>query len=236
MYQDRFQALTRDSSLNATIGTQYGEQGPYALAEEVDLPTAAPASNISVRFTDGTRAFGTLASGEAACVIDFDRDGFDDLFIGDSLFRNRGRGQPRFAKAATLKSAVACAAGDFDNDEYTDLFVATSDGGVLYHNVKGQLVEDRNTSFPSATAVAFADLDHDGWLDLVVGRMRFGTKRMELLHRYRCRRFHSQPPSGRRITTTIEISTWSSLRVKIPPSSSPITVTVLSREKTSFPT
>src|SRR5262249_54410933 len=28
VYQDRFQALTRDSSLNATIGTQYGEQGP----------------------------------------------------------------------------------------------------------------------------------------------------------------------------------------------------------------
>ena len=176
VYQDRFQALTRDSSLNATIGTQYGEQGPYALAEEVDLPSAAPASNIAVRFADGTRAFGTLASGEAACTIDFDRDGLEDLFIGDSLFRNRGRGQPRFAKAATLKPAIACAAGDFDNDEYTDLFVATAGAGVLYHNVKGQLVEDRNTSFPSAAAVAFVDLDHDGWLDAVVGSDAFRNK------------------------------------------------------------
>src|SRR5206468_3137735 len=98
---------------------------------------------IEVRFRPVSGAFGPQAQGAAACLIDFDRDGLPDLFVGDSIYRNRGNRTPRFQKSATLQQARACAVGDFDNDDYPDLFVTTATGGILYRNDKGRLVEMR---------------------------------------------------------------------------------------------
>src|SRR5579884_3318047 len=176
IYQDRFQALTRDSSLNATAGNQYGEQGPYGLAEEADAVAAAPMNNIEVRFSNVSVREGIRTSGTTACALDLDRDGLPDLFVGDSLYHNRGNRTPRFEKVATLQTANACAAGDYDNDDYTDLLITTANGTVLYHNNKGRLVQTPIAVAATADAAAFIDLDHDGWLDFVIGSRAFRNK------------------------------------------------------------
>ena len=176
IYQDRFQELSSNSALNVTAGTQYGEQGPYGLAEEVDLLLASPATNIDVTFSDGTRAGGLHAADPLICLVDFDGDGFPDVFAGDSLYRNQGKGQTRFQKTATLQKAIACAAGDFDNDNAADLFLTTATEGILYRNIKGRFTPVSGTSFPSAVTATFVDLDHDGWLDLMVGAKAFRNK------------------------------------------------------------
>src|SRR5205823_3909072 len=142
---------------------QYGEQGRYGLADETDRVTEGQATNIEVHFTNVSAAAGIASSGEAACIIDVDNDGLPDVFIGDSVYRNRGGRSPRFERVATLQPARACAAGDYDNDDFADLFIATSSGGVLYHNNKGRFIQADIVATGTASAVAFIDLDHDGW-------------------------------------------------------------------------
>ncbi len=197
IYQDRFQAMTQGSGLNATVGNQYGEQGPYALAEESDVLSSAPSTNITVRFAFANAAYAIKAEGGAACLLDFDHDGLMDLFIGDSIYRNRGRLNPQYQKTATLQKALGCAVGDYDNDDYPDLFITTTSGSVLYHNNKGQFVPLTNGPTEAASAAAFVDLDHDGWLDLVAGDVAFRNKADGTFSRV------SLPPSPAPLSTII---------------------------------
>src|SRR6266576_333108 len=95
---------------------------------------------------------------ETACLIDFDHDGLYDLFLGDTLYRNRGNRSPRFQKVSTLQKASACAVGDFNNDDYADLFIATADSGVLYRNDKGRMIQADIGSMSGGAAAAFIDL------------------------------------------------------------------------------
>jgi Tfp pilus assembly protein PilF len=176
IYQDRFQTLTQGSLLSVTVGNQYGEQGPYGFAEEADVLASSPTANIDVHFTDVSARYGLRTTSDVACIVDFDRDGLPDIFIGDSLYRNRGNRTPRFQKVATLQTATACAVGDYDNDDYPDLLIATTSDAVLYHNNKGRFVLTPIGTTGTASAVAFVDLDHDGWLDLVVGARAFRNK------------------------------------------------------------
>jgi tetratricopeptide (TPR) repeat protein len=172
IYQDRFQALTQGSSLNAAVGNQYGEQGPLAFAAETDTLSDGPATNIDVRFSAVAGSRGLQSSGSAMCVLDADADGRLDLFLDDAVYRNRGG---RFEKAATLRKAANCAVGDYDNDELPDLFLTTPAAGFLYHNARGRFTTVDFTA-PGAQAATFVDLDHDGWIDLVSGEHAFRNK------------------------------------------------------------
>ena len=125
--------------------------------------------------------------------IDFDRDGWMDLYlvnggrweelvqgkrtVSNALYRNNGDGT--FANV-TEKAGVGnrhwgmgVAAGDYDNDGWVDLFVCNYGSNTLYRN-------NGNGTFRDVTATAgvgdgrwavsasFGDYDADGWLDLYV--------------------------------------------------------------------
>ena len=125
--------------------------------------------------------------GSGVAVLDYDRDGNEDLFVGDGvrsvLYRNDGHGhftdvteKAGLAKSATEGiPATGLAAGDIDGDGYPDLFVTNAFGPArLFHNRGDGTFEE--TTATSGIAVpenmrsaAFADVDGDGDLDLFVG-------------------------------------------------------------------
>src|SRR5712692_1452174 len=129
--------------------------------------------------------FGMIRYGPAGITaVDYNNDGFYDLFIPDGLesklFRNRGDGtfEDVTAKAglAGLDGVSVAVFADYDNDGYKDLFVShTFRHNQLFHNngdgtftdvtAKSGIGEDCCT-----TVASWADYDNDGYLDLYVGR------------------------------------------------------------------
>ncbi|MBZ5562831.1 MAG: CRTAC1 family protein [Acidobacteriia bacterium] len=124
--------------------------------------------------------------------IDYDNDGFPDLFLvngstfehwrrGDSppsgLYHNNRDGTFTDASARSGLThtgwGMGVCVGDYDNDGYDDLYVTYYGGNVLYHN-------NGNGTFTDVTAragarghgwgmgCAFGDYDNDGRLDLYV--------------------------------------------------------------------
>src|SRR5207245_5003091 len=192
----RFQKLTQEK-LGAAMSLNYGDQGPYSLAELVvssvpTVPAAIPVRFASVAGDAGLRggaaAKGALFSGAGACFLDYDNDGRPDLFLVNggsegtsALFRTLGGGRfedvTRAAKLAVPGAGLGCAAGDYDNDGWTDLAVAFEDGFKLFRNQGDGTFRDvteavgirRDKGFVSLT---FADYDNDGDLALYLLRGR----------------------------------------------------------------
>ena len=127
-----------------------------------------------------------LWPGSGVAVLDYDQDGYEDLFVADGvrsiLYRNDGRGhftdvteKARLATSATEGiAATGVAAGDVDGDGYPDLFVTNAFGPArLFHN-RGDGTFDETTATSgiavpdNARSAAFADVDGDGNLDLFV--------------------------------------------------------------------
>ena len=172
-----------------------------------------PAERTGVRFTDvtrqsgidfthsfGDRHFSNLveAVGGGAAWLDFDADGWIDLYVVtgkftpgvsqgerpagepvNRLYRNRGDGT---FKDVTRRARVGCetcfsmaaAAADFDNDGDSDLYVANFGANVLYRNNGDGTFADvtRRAGVGDArcsVAAAWLDYDRDGLLDLYVG-------------------------------------------------------------------
>ena len=130
--------------------------------------------------------------GSGGLFLDFDNDGWLDLFLVDGgsfadpavarraqhrLYRNRGSGAFEDVTAASgirhRAYGMGACAGDVDNDGLIDLYVTNVGPNVLYRNTGG----GRFTEIPNAggaagekwsTSCAFADFDRDGSLDLFV--------------------------------------------------------------------
>lgn len=171
----------------------------------LSLLGAAPASAPGVQFQDATRQAGinfthnsgragkkwlpeTMGSGVA--VIDFDGDGWPDLFFVNSkdwaprgrrslsaLYRNQGNGT--FANVTAGSGldvemyAMGAAVADFDNDGREDLYVTALEGDRLFRNEGNGKFRDvtkaagiANANF--GTSAAWLDYDKDGHADLVV--------------------------------------------------------------------
>jgi enediyne biosynthesis protein E4 len=169
----------------------------------------APAVALRVQYTDVTAAAGldvlhrnggsgrkyyieTVPPG--ACWIDFDNDGWQDIYFVQSgllpgaargpesphsrLFRNRGDGtfEDVTASAGVANAAgygTGCTVGDYDNDGDDDLYVTNFGPSVLYRNNGDGTFSDVTAAAGVASGLygasaAWADYDNDGRLDLFV--------------------------------------------------------------------
>jgi len=128
--------------------------------------------------------------GAAVSVADFDRDGWQDIYVTNSgegshnaLYRNLGNGS--FEDVATSlgleglnsrENGVSMGAvwGDYDNDGYEDLFIYKWGRPELYHNDggKGFTRVSEQAALPkwvNANTAIWFDYDRDGKLDLFLG-------------------------------------------------------------------
>lgn len=157
----RFQKLTQQK-LGAPMSLNYGDQGPYSLAEQIVPPASDAPAAIPVRFVPVTEKSGILsAAGKSGqigqpsggissastgvCVFDYDGDGRPDVLVMSGaangsgvLFHNLGGGRfedvTRRAKLDIPGLGLGCVAGDYDNDGHADVVVALTDGIRLFHN------------------------------------------------------------------------------------------------------
>lgn len=137
-----------------------------------------------------------LSNGSGGAVLDYDRDGWMDLYLvnwgplegvtarelgtrrePNRLFRNRGDGTfEDVAGRAGLAGrgfSSAVAAGDYDNDGHTDVYVVNVGPNALYRNCGDGTFEDVTARAGVADAgtgisAVFLDADRDGRLDLFV--------------------------------------------------------------------
>src|SRR5450755_1778611 len=89
--------------------------------------------------------------GPGVCVSDFNRDGWQDIYVvngrdrydrgitvKNALYRNNGDGTftdlTDKAGVPGTGYGLGCAWGDYDNDGFPDLFVTQFGNNVLYHN------------------------------------------------------------------------------------------------------
>ncbi|MCB9281295.1 MAG: CRTAC1 family protein [Lewinellaceae bacterium] len=135
--------------------------------------------------------------GGGACVFDFNKDGFEDLFItggmnDDALYLNNGDGTFRNGYEGSGLEITrhyvtqGAAAADVNRDGWVDLFVTTitsrdsvktiprainllflNEGGKSFRNVTSEYGLDQMNSF--STGPSFGDFDADGYPDLYVG-------------------------------------------------------------------
>ena len=121
--------------------------------------------------------------GPGACMIDYDRDGDEDLYFVDRaphpnrLYRNDGA---RFTDVTDATGVgdrgdgIGCLAFDHDRDGDEDLYLTNLDGDRLYRNDRGRFTDVtaaagiRTEGFTTSSAAG--DIDGDGDVDLFVGR------------------------------------------------------------------
>lgn len=128
--------------------------------------------------------------GAAVSVVDFDRDGWDDLYVTNSgegtrnaLYRNMHDGTFRdiasevgLADLNSRETGVSMGAvwGDYDNDGYEDVLIYKWGKPELYHNDQGKhftRVSEQAGLPPwvNANTAIWFDYDNDGKLDLFLG-------------------------------------------------------------------
>jgi hypothetical protein len=148
-----------------------------------------------IHFRHNSGAFGkkylpeTMGSG--VCVIDYDGDGWQDIFFVNSknwpghgsghsypaLYHNNHDGTftdvTKEAGLATELYGLGCAVGDYDNDGHDDIYITALDGNHLFRNLGNGRFADvtakagvRDAGF--STGAVWFDYDNDGRLDLFV--------------------------------------------------------------------
>jgi len=180
--------------LLATLSMALGRRGP-APASAITFRDVTPRAG--VHFVHNNGAFGkkflpeTLGPGVA--FIDYDNDGWPDIFLVNGtdwpghaqkhttakLYHNNHDGTfTDVTHKAGLDVEIyglGVAVGDYDNDGFDDLFVTALGQSRLFHNNGNgtftDVTQKAGLSGPRelSTSAAWIDFDRDGRLDLVVG-------------------------------------------------------------------
>jgi hypothetical protein len=128
--------------------------------------------------------------GSGAAFLDYDNDGWIDLFVVDGgsiaagksaakhrLFHNDGKGNFTDVTAASgivhREYGMGACAGDVDGDGRTDLYITNYGPNALYRNMgNGAFTDVTRTARVGldgwSTSCAFVDVDRDGDLDLFI--------------------------------------------------------------------
>jgi enediyne biosynthesis protein E4 len=128
--------------------------------------------------------------GAAVSIVDFDRDGWQDIYVTNSregsqnrLYRNLGDGMFQDVAAelgvadvnqADTGVSMGAVWGDYDNDGYEDLFLYKWGRPELFRNAQGhgfaRVTEGAGLpGWMNANTAIWLDYDRDGRLDLFIG-------------------------------------------------------------------
>ena len=178
------------------------QQHPYPATAAHPGPAwfvdVAQQAGITVRNVNGgeqTKQYIIEATGSGVAIIDYDRDGWPDIFLVNGqalqpassaaksptsrLFHNNHDGTFTDVTEAMGLAVIgwgqgACV-GDYDNDGYDDLFVTAYGHNHLLHNDHGKHFTDvsvaagvSGTGEEWGTGCAFIDYDRDGKLDIAI--------------------------------------------------------------------
>ncbi len=190
-----FVQLTLAQQKNIPPTAQIPKPNPNA-AQGVIFTDITKAAGLSgFRFISGSPAKDYIIEGPGAgcAFLDFDNDGWLDVYLVNGSTIDALRGKAKSPRAAlfrnnhdgtfadvTDKAGVAnegwgqgICAGDFDNDGWQDLYAANFGKNRLYRNNRNgtftDIAEKAGTALGGwSTGCAFGDYDGDGKLDLFV--------------------------------------------------------------------
>jgi hypothetical protein len=183
-------ALLCDGAIRAAPRQQSQPQGP-PLPIFRDVAREAGLDFIHVNGASDEKFLPEIIGG-GGLFLDFDNDGWLDVFLVDSgsladpavdrrarhrLYRNQHNGT--FADVTDASNirhrgyGMGACAGDIDNDGLTDLYITNAGPNALYRNTGGgRFAEVPNAGGAGSplwsTSCAFVDIDRDGDLDLFV--------------------------------------------------------------------
>ena len=170
----------------------------------------AQEAGIDFRHINGAsgRYYYVEAYGSGAVFLDYDNDGYQDLYAvngaplpgfeadgvpTNAFYRNRGDGTFTDVTVSTGTGhagyGMGSCVGDIDNDGFADLYVTNFGPNVLYRNRGDGTFADVTAAVGVgdarlSTSAAFADIDNDGDLDLYVAN----NARIDLESDEGCRR------------------------------------------------
>ena len=185
-----------------TSAQESGSSPPTDSPSPISFEEVSQVAGITFRHQSGAtpRQFLPEVLGGGAAWLDYNRDGYLDLFLVQGgtfppnpndipaaptsrLYRNQGDGTFVDVTAevglATPGYGQGVTVGDYDNDGYPDLFVTNFNGGRLYHNEpdgKGgrrfrDVTQEAGLVLDGwCTSCAFGDVYGNGHLDLFVCR------------------------------------------------------------------